>query len=94
MTGEQQLPHSQEEHDELNHLTGDLGSWLETETGLAFKESIEDTGMPGFAMHVLMDCTRTDPTQLPAAMNTIFILGAKYMRSWMEKRQASEPLNG
>jgi len=84
----QQLPHSSEEHDELQSLTADLGRWVETETGKSFTKSIEDTGMPGFAMHILMDCTQTNPTQLPQAMNTIFVLGAKYMRGWMEKRQA------
>ena len=94
MTSGKQLPHHQDEHDELQQLTGDLGRWIETDTGIAFRESIEDTGMPGFAMHVLMDCTRTDPSQLPQAMNTIFLLGAKYMRQWMEKRQAGEPVNG
>jgi len=86
-----QLPHDQGEHDELQHLIADLAKWFESPTGQEFKTSTEDTGMPGFAMHLLMDTVQSDPSELPMTMTTAFMLGAKFMRHWMNKKQA-EPL--
>jgi hypothetical protein len=86
-----QLPHDQSEHDELQHLIADLARWFESPTGQAFKTSSEDTGMPGFSMHLLMDTVQSDPGELPMTMTTAFMLGAKFMRQWMIARQ-SEPL--
>jgi hypothetical protein len=86
-----QPPHQPDEHEQVQLLVDNVNAWFEMPTGQAFKQVTEDRGLPTLVYHMLKDFATEDPTQIPQAVTTAFMIGAKFMREWMNERQA-EPL--